>query len=88
MVSEVRKQSKAWMETDYSKHTYFRWNVKWRMEHLGALGTMGKIFRKYNGGKLDGGKVANGHQNYNSFHYLTFIHSPETLPVFLNQRPV
>ena len=33
----------AWMETDYSKHTYFRWKVKWRLEHLGALGTMGEI---------------------------------------------
>ena len=31
----------AWMETDYSKHTYFRWKVKWRLEHLDALGTMG-----------------------------------------------
>ena len=42
MVSEARKQSMAWMETDYSKHTYFRWKVKWRLEHLGALGTMGE----------------------------------------------
>ena len=32
----------AWMETDYSKHTYFRWKVKWRLEHLGTLGTMGE----------------------------------------------
>ena len=32
----------AWMETDYSKHTYFRWKVKWWLEHLGALGTMGE----------------------------------------------
>ena len=40
MVSEARKQSMACMETDYSKHTYFRWKVKWRREHLGALGTM------------------------------------------------
>ena len=31
----------AWMETDHSKHTYFRWKIKWRLEHLGALGTMG-----------------------------------------------
>ena len=30
------------METDYSKHTYFQWKVKWRLEHLGALGTMGE----------------------------------------------
>ena len=42
MISEARKQSMAWMETDYSKHTYFRWKVKWRLEHLGALGTMGE----------------------------------------------
>ena len=31
----------AWMETDYSQHTHFRWKVKWRLKHLGALGTMG-----------------------------------------------
>ena len=31
----------AWMETDCSKHTYIRWKVKWRLQHLGALGTMG-----------------------------------------------
>ena len=37
MVSEARKQSMAWMEMDYSKHTYFRWK-----EQLGALGTMGE----------------------------------------------
>ena len=42
MDSEARKQSMAWMETDYSKHTYFRWKVKWRLEHLGVLGTMGE----------------------------------------------
>ena len=30
----------AWMEMDYSKNTYFRWKVKWRLEHLSALGTM------------------------------------------------
>ena len=41
MVSEARKQSMAWMETDYSKHTHFRWKRKWRPEHLGALGIMG-----------------------------------------------
>ena len=40
MVYEVRKQSMAWMETDYSKHTYFRWKIKWRLERLGALGIM------------------------------------------------
>ena len=37
MVSELRKQSMAWMETDYSKHT-----LNWRLEHLGALGIMGE----------------------------------------------
>ena len=40
MVSEARKQLMAWMKTDYSKHTYFRWKVKWWLEHLGALGTV------------------------------------------------
>ena len=34
MVSEVRKQSMAWMETDYSKHTYFRWKITLRLRHL------------------------------------------------------
>ena len=42
MVSEVRKQSMAWMETDYSKDMYFQWKVKWRLEHLGMIGTMGE----------------------------------------------
>ena len=42
MVNEPRKQSTAWMETDYSKHTHFRWKIKWRLEHLVALGTMGE----------------------------------------------
>ena len=32
----------AWMVTDYSKHSHFRWKIKWRLEHLGALGTMGE----------------------------------------------
>ena len=32
----------AWMETDYSKHTHFRWKIKWRLEHLGTLGIMGE----------------------------------------------
>ena len=42
MVSEVRKQSMAWTEMDYSKHvTHFRWKIKWQLEHLGALGIMG-----------------------------------------------
>ena len=43
MFFEARKQSMAWMEMDYSKHTYFRWKIKWRLEHLGALGTMGEM---------------------------------------------
>ena len=41
MVYEARKQSMAWMETDYSKHTHFRWKIKWWPEHLGALRVMG-----------------------------------------------
>ena len=32
----------AWMEADYSKHTQFRWKIKWRLGHLGALGLMGQ----------------------------------------------
>ena len=32
MVYEARKQSMAWMETDYSKHMHFRWKIKWRLE--------------------------------------------------------
>ena len=40
MVSESRKQSMAWIETDYSKHTHFRWKIKWRLDYLGALGIM------------------------------------------------
>ena len=45
MVCEPRKQSIAWMETDYSNHTHFRlirWKIKWRLEHWGALRIMGK----------------------------------------------
>ena len=41
MVSEARNELMAWMETDYSKHTQFRWKIKWRLEHLGTLGIMG-----------------------------------------------
>ena len=37
MVSEPRKQSMAWMETDYSKHI---WEIKWRLEYYVALGIM------------------------------------------------
>ena len=29
MISEARKQSMAWMETDYPKHSHFRWKTKW-----------------------------------------------------------
>ena len=46
MISEARKQSMAWMETNYSKHTHFRWKIKWRLEHLGALGILGKKFQR------------------------------------------
>ena len=42
MASEPRKQSMAWMETDYSKPAHFRWKIKWRLEHLGALGIVGQ----------------------------------------------
>ena len=43
MVYEMRKQSMAWMETDYSKHTHFRWKIKWLLEHLSTLGIMGEM---------------------------------------------
>ena len=43
MVYEAAKQSMAWMETDYSKHTHFQWKIKWRLEHLGSLGIMGEM---------------------------------------------
>ena len=43
MVYEGRKQSMAWMETDYSKDTHFRWNKsKWQLQGLGVLGIMGE----------------------------------------------
>ena len=42
MVYEARKQSMAWTKTDYSKDAHFRWKLKWRLEHLGALGIMGE----------------------------------------------
>ena len=32
----------AWMKTDYSKDTPFRWKMKWRLEHVGAQGIMGE----------------------------------------------
>ena len=41
MVYEARKQSMAWMETVYSEHLLFRWQIKWRLKHLGTLGIMG-----------------------------------------------
>ena len=40
MVLEMRKQSMAWMETDYSRDMHFRWKIKWRLVHLSALGIM------------------------------------------------
>ena len=43
MVYEAGKQSMAWMETDYSKDTHFRWKIKWRLEYLSALGVMGEM---------------------------------------------
>ena len=43
MVSEARKQSMAWMEIDYSKHSHFLWKIKWRLENLGTLGIMDEI---------------------------------------------
>ena len=42
MTCELRKQLMAWMEMDYSKHTYFRWKIRWWLEYLGLLGTMGE----------------------------------------------
>ena len=33
----------AWMETNFSKDAHFGWKIKWRLEHLGALGTMGEM---------------------------------------------
>ena len=30
------------METDCSKHTRFLWKIKWRLEHMGALGFVGE----------------------------------------------
>ena len=27
---------------DYSKHAHFRWKIRWWLEHLGLLGTMGE----------------------------------------------
>ena len=46
MVYKARKQSMAWMETDYSKHTHFRWKITWRLEHLGELGVMDDTVQK------------------------------------------
>ena len=36
----------AWMETDYSKDTHFKRNIKWQVEHLSALGIMGETAHK------------------------------------------
>ena len=38
----------AWIETDHSKHTHFRWKIKWRLEHSGALGIMGETAHHVN----------------------------------------
>ena len=37
----------TWIETDYSKHSHFRWKTKWRLEHLGTLGSMGEMASLY-----------------------------------------
>ena len=42
MVSEARKQLMAWIETDNSKYTHFRWKIKWRLGNLGTVGIMGE----------------------------------------------
>ena len=42
MVYELRKQPMAWMETDYSDYKHLPWKIKWRLEHLGAIGIMGE----------------------------------------------
>ena len=42
MVFEKRNQSMAWMETDYSKHTHFRWKIKWWLVCLSTLRFMGE----------------------------------------------
>ena len=56
----------TWMETDYSKHAHIRWKVKWRLEHLGTLGTMDEItfFR------------AEAKSDHNSFFVLFYEFSP------------
>ena len=41
MLSEAKKQSMALDGNGSVKAFVFRWKVKWRMENLGALGTMG-----------------------------------------------
>ena len=53
LVYEARKQSMAWMETDYSKHSHFRWKIKWRLEHLGMLGIMGEANQPFGDGWSD-----------------------------------
>ena len=34
----------AWMETNYSEDTHFRWKIKRRLEHLGSLLIIGDLF--------------------------------------------
>ena len=33
------------MEKNYSKHKFFQWKIKGRLEHLGVLGVMGETAR-------------------------------------------
>ena len=40
------KVAPAWIETDYSKDRHFRWKIKWRLEHLSALGIVGECATK------------------------------------------
>ena len=35
------KQWMTWTDTDCKTYALFRWKIKWRLEHLGALGIMG-----------------------------------------------
>ena len=40
----MSRESNRWLgwKRIIQKHTYFRWKIKWRLEHLGALGIMGE----------------------------------------------
>ena len=35
----------AWMETDFSKHMYLRWKIKWRLKYLEVEKTLGMNLR-------------------------------------------